>query len=230
MLYDTSAANHPGDVVTEYISDISDRVVKVFPVYIPKDSTEKSNILDSSQDHSNPPHSLYISKLGEQSSTFSSKPSNHPPVFQPEYLEHSPVFYYTQDTIGVSDVHDDLFHIQTRNDEDLNEDMDINNNGSDTGILSVRTNNNNDSEFLSTNSVSGDEIEYDTDVSDIPSCSPQSCLSQPDQACCSPHTTRKRQTEFLQHLLDVDRDAPQEANGHDRVTATITRTMKSVSW
>ena len=36
--------------------------------------------------------------------------------------------------------------------------------------------------------------------------------------------------DFEQHLLDVDRDAPQEAKGHDRVTATITRTMKSVSW
>ena len=237
MKYGTAAINQHGDVVSEYFKvgdDLSDGAVKVYPVYIPKDSIEKeiSTIPDSNQDHTVPPHNLYISKLGEQSPTFSGKPSNHPPVFQPEYIEHSPVFYYAQDTIGVSDAHDDLFHIKTINDENHSTDRDIINNVRDIDVFSDKTK---DSEFLSTNSVSGEEIEYYTDVSNILSCSPQSCLYNPNQSCCSPHTARKRQTSLLHHQLDhnhqdVDHDVHQGAHGHDRVTATVTRTMKSVSW
>merc|ERR1719206_948905 len=60
-------------------------------------------------------------------------------------------------------------------------------------------------------------------------CFRYSCLSEPHHACCNPHTTDKR------HTRPQDTDDKQLVDkiikdNHDRVTATITRVMKTVRW
>jgi len=190
--------------------DTLDEVVNVYPVFIPKVNTEQSensyNIPDNKEKHNARPQPLYISKLGEPSPTFSSKTSHLPPVFQPEYLEHSPVFYYAHDVHGVSEGVQgvgDAFTVNTISDGEHIEDWELTNTISDTDTYSKE-----DTEHNSD----------DDDPTNAYFCSPQSCLSHPDQVCCSPHRARKRHLEY--------KDSP----GHDRVTATVTRTSKSVSW
>ena len=56
------------------------------------------------------------------------------------------------------------------------------------------------------------------------------CLSQPNHKCCAPHPAIKRHTD---NQLNEEEDAVSN-NGlnyiNSRVTATITRVLKSISW
>jgi len=63
------------------------------------------------------------------------------------------------------------------------------------------------------------------------------CLSQPSHHCCSPHPAIKRHTDEYDYNDDdnfIDEDVEDESNFkqyvNSRVTATITRVLKSISW
>ena len=228
MKYDTTRDKQVEDEFIEYfqpkddlIEDYNDkdRVANIYPVFIPEASvnSEPSEILTNLPNpqpelHPQPP-SLFLPKLGEEYPVFSSKLPDQPPVFQPEYLEHSPVFYYSHDDHGVSNQElgdgDAITHsLNSISDNELQ---------NDSGSLDI----------LSIMDL------YDDGIAELTGCSSLPCLTQPDHACCSPHTAKKRQADKLlwnahQDVLDHEED--EDSPGHDRVTATVTRTVKSVTW
>ena len=63
------------------------------------------------------------------------------------------------------------------------------------------------------------------------------CLSEPSHHCCSPHPAIKRHTEehnYNDDFIDEDIENIEDKNKlqymNSRVTATITRVLKSISW
>ena len=144
---------------------------------------------------------------------FSSKLSDQPPVFQPEYLEHSPVFYYFHDDHGVSDEVLGDADVITLSENSITDNK-LTNDGVSFDILSL--------------------MEYSDDgIAGLPRCFSYSCLTQPGHVCCSPHIAKKRQTDKLLWNTDQDilgHEGGEDSPGHHRVTATVTRTVKSVTW
>jgi len=149
--------------------DNEDNLINVYPVYVPEASKPQ---LESEVDDS--PTKAVLTELHSEHSPI---PQSNwlPSVYQPEYLEHSPVFYITQDGQAVEE------------DED----------------------------------ISDEDIEEDETAAHY--CSTLDCFIQPGHVCCSPHVASKRQIASLgDNHIDSD--------GHDRVTSTVTRVVKSVSW
>ena len=171
------------------LDDGVNEVFNVYPVYIPEVSASSiENVNEMSLPYPefnllSHPEALYTPKLGEQSPTFPSKLSSLPPVYQPEYLEHSPVFYYALDNHFVnSDKHGDGDSFTIQSVDDAHNDSD----------LVIDTNSVRDNEFnqddLSINSVSDIDFAADNDVTTLEFCSPRSCLSH------SPHNKEETNT------------------------------------
>ena len=208
----------PGDDLMQDYND-EDKVANIFPVFIPEVSVN-IELDETIPTPPNPqplipsqPPSLFFPKLGEESPVFSSKLYDQPPVFQPEYLEHSPVFYYSHDDHGVSD--------REHGDGDA---------------ITHRGNSITDNK-LPDDSLSLDILSFmdhsDDAIAELPGCSSYSCLTQPGHFCCFHHIAKKRQTDKL--LCNTDQDIlghedDEDSPGHHRVTATVTRTVKSVTW
>jgi len=170
--YFQPATDNEGEYEEE---DDEEKVITVYPVFIPEVSenqVEKEVIISSLKipvfSHIHSEHSLMFS---------TPQPEWLPPVYQPEHLEHSPVFYHYGHSV----------------DADATEDSDT-------------------------------TAHY---------CSTVDCFVHPWDVCCSPHIARKRQidsTDDSHGLSDSLGDNYIDIDDHDRVTSTVTRVVKSVSW
>jgi len=190
--------------------------VNVYPVYIPEEPeyTMEDEVFALPSE----PQPLYLPKLGES-------PHEHdelPPVFQPEYLEHSPVFYY-----GV-DVHDAATNLESQNADDNHKFHSTDNTEDQEDIKDAEYDKRDVYEVLI---GSNQDILKSSNESNLHSCSQEMCLSQPNSACCSPHKASKRQTTLqFDDFEDSLGDSDAKDSSHNRVTATVTRTVKSISW